>query len=353
MEKDNRLYHIANPLVQWYLKNARKLPWRADKDPYHIWISEIMLQQTKIEAVKKYYIKFMEVLPNVHALASIEEEQLLKLWEGLGYYSRARNLKKAAMIIEEKYQGKMPTSYESLLSLPGIGEYTAGAIASIAYNEKVPAVDGNVLRVISRIIENREDVLLPNTKKKLTKEIIDILPAQSGAFNEGIMELGELICIPNGMPLCEQCPIKEYCLAKEHDTMLEIPLREKKTVRKQVDMTVFLLTCGEYIAIQKREEKGLLSGMYEFPNIQSHLNKKEREEHLTAWNMTSHNMKKVGTHHHVFTHIEWDMIAYQCEVSQKTEHFIWCKPEELEELYPIPTAFHAFKKKWNTKNIKG
>lgn len=350
MEKEKRLYHIADPLVQWYLKNARNLPWRADKDPYHIWISEIMLQQTKIEAVKKYYIRFMEALPNVHALAAIEEEQLLKLWEGLGYYSRARNLKKAAMIIEEKYHGEMPKSYEALLSLPGIGEYTAGAIASIAYNEKVPAVDGNVLRVISRIIENREDVLLPNTKKVLTQDIIKILPEQSGAFNEGIMELGELVCIPNGMPLCEQCPLQEFCLARENNTMLEIPLREKKMTRKQVEMTVFLITCGEYIVIRKREEKGLLSGMYEFPNIPSHLDKKEREAQLTSWKMATDSIGKIGTHRHVFTHIEWNMTAYQCEVSTMSPEFIWCQKSELDEVYPLPTAFHAFKKKWNQMN---
>lgn len=207
----NNLKGIVQPLLQWYQENKRILPWRMEKEPYKIWISEIMLQQTRIEAVKEYYKRFMAEIPTVQDLANIEEEKLLKLWQGLGYYNRARNLKKAAQMIEEQYNGKMPCTYNELVNLPGIGEYTAGAIASIAYNEKVTAVDGNVLRVVSRIIGNKKNVLENETKREITQLLQDVVPDEAGDFNEGLMELGEVICLPNQEPLCSECPLKEKC----------------------------------------------------------------------------------------------------------------------------------------------
>ena len=265
MEKE--LKQIVKPIVEWYQKQEKTLPWKQDKEPYHIWVSEIMLQQTRIEAVKKYYTRFMKELPTIHDLAIVPEEKLLKLWEGLGYYSRARNLKKAAIQIEQEYNGKIPTSYTELLKLLGIGEYTAGAIASISYKEKVPAVDGNVLRVVSRVLASKEDVLLPETKRKITKKLLEIMPNEPGDFNEGLMELGEKICLPNTVPLCEICPIQEICMANKENLINEIPVRIKKQKRKVENKTVFILKYKNEIAIRKREKTGILANLYEFPNV--------------------------------------------------------------------------------------
>lgn len=261
------LNQIVEPIVKWYQKQEKMLPWKQDKEPYHIWVSEIMLQQTRIEAVKKYYTRFMKELPTIHDLANVPEEKLLKLWEGLGYYSRARNLKKAAIQIEQEYNGKLPTSYAELLKLSGIGEYTAGAIASISFKEKVPAVDGNVLRVVSRVLASKEDVLLPETKRKITKKLLEIMPDEPGDFNEGLMELGEKICLPNTVPLCETCPIQEFCIANKENLTNEIPVRVKKQKRKIENKTVFILKYKDEIAIRKREKTGILANLYEFPNV--------------------------------------------------------------------------------------
>lgn len=262
-----KLQPIVEPIVKWYQKQEKLLPWKQDKEPYHIWVSEIMLQQTRIEAVKKYYTRFMKELPTIQELAVVPEEKLLKLWEGLGYYSRAKNLKKSAIQIQENNHGKMPTSYVELLKLPGIGEYTAGAIASISYNEKVPAVDGNVLRVVSRVLASKEDVLLPETKKKITNKLLEIMPDEAGDFNEGLMELGEKVCLPNTVPLCATCPIQEFCMANKENLTNAIPVRAKKQKRKIENKTVFILKYKNEIAIRKREKTGILANLYEFPNV--------------------------------------------------------------------------------------
>ena len=271
MKKEN-LQPIVQPLLKWYNSYKRDLPWRKNKNPYKIWISEIMLQQTRIEAVKSYYARFMQELPTIHDLAKIEEEKLLKLWEGLGYYNRAKNLQKAAKIIEEKYDGKMPSTYQELITLPGIGEYTAGAIASISFNEKVPAVDGNVLRVISRVLGSKKDISLTETKKEITSLLTKYMPKQAGDFNESLMELGELICTPNGAPNCLKCPLKQFCISYQNNLTNQIPVRAKKVKRKIEEKTVLILidSFGK-IAIQKRMKKGVLSGMYELLNIDGKL----------------------------------------------------------------------------------
>ena len=268
------LEQIVKPIVKWYQEQKKILPWKQDKEPYHIWISEIMLQQTRIEAVKKYYTRFMEELPTIQHLAKVSDEKLLKLWEGLGYYNRARNLKKAAIQIEENYKGQMPTSYAELLNLSGIGEYTAGAIASISYQEKVPAVDGNVLRVVSRVLASKDDVLSPETKKRITKKLLEIMPDESGDFNEGLMELGEKICLPNTIPLCEKCPIQQFCIANKENLTNEIPVRIKKQKRKVEKRTVFIVKYKDEIAIRKREKTGILANLYEFPNVMRRNNRR-------------------------------------------------------------------------------
>lgn len=340
------LQEIVLPLLEWYKENKRELPWRKDKNAYHVWISEIMLQQTRIEAVKKYYEKFMKELPTVEDLANVSEEKLLKLWEGLGYYSRARNLKKAAQKVMEEYDGTMPTTYEQLLKLPGIGEYTAGAIASICYDEKVTAVDGNVLRVVSRVIGSKKDVLLPETKKEIEVNLKEVLPEQSGNFNEALMELGEIVCFPNGIPDCEQCPLKHYCVAYQKNLTEEIPVRVKKIKRKSEEKTVFLITTdNQKIAIEKRNEKGLLSGMYQLPNIKGYLTEKEIEK---LFDLNIQQIELLGETKHIFTHVDWLMKGYLVTVCNENNQFLWVSSEELKEKYALPTAFQKILKMKNT-----
>lgn len=339
-----RLEKIVKPLLNWYQKNKRELPWREEKNPYHIWLSEIMLQQTRIEAVKSYYARFLKEVPTILELANIEEEKLLKLWEGLGYYNRARNLKKAAKMIIKEYEGNMPNYYEELIKLPGIGEYTAGAIASIAFDEKIPAVDGNVLRVISRVIGNRENVLSKEVKKEITNQLIKVIPDEAGNFNESLMELGEVICLPNGQPFCEKCPIQKFCYAYQKNLTSQIPVREKIINRKKEHRTVLLFRKEEKIAIQKRPQKGLLANMYEFPNLEGKKKKEDILEQIDKWGIKTRRIQKKGQASHIFSHIEWNMIIYEIIVEKESDCLLWVNKKELEQSYPMPTAFKKLQK---------
>lgn len=331
---------IVQPLLKWFETHQRELPWRKDKQPYHVWVSEIMLQQTRIEAVKKYYTRFMEELPNIESLSLVSEDRLLKLWEGLGYYSRAKNLKKAAQMIMEEYGGEFPRSYGEILKLSGIGEYTAGAIASVCFNEKVTAVDGNVLRVMARLSGSKENVLLPQTKEKFKKKLQKILPEQSGKFNEALMELGETVCLPNGLPLCRECPLVKYCVSYRDGLTSEIPVRIKNIKRKKEEKTVLILHCNGKIAIEKRTAKGLLSGMYQFPNFEGFCT----EEELKAkWQPLK--ISFLGKAKHTFTHIDWYMQGYFLEIAEPLKEYLWVTLQELTEKYALPTAFQPFWKK--------
>lgn len=250
------LEQIVEPLLIWYEKNKRSLPWRDESTPYHVWISEIMLQQTRVEAVKGYYARFIEALPEIKDLAECPEERLLKLWEGLGYYNRVKNMQKAAREVMEFYDGKLPADYEKLLSLSGIGSYTAGAVASIAYGISKPAVDGNVLRVITRITENPSDILKQSTKREMEKNLEKIMPVHApGAFNQSLMELGATVCVPNGMAKCECCPVAEFCMARAHDTVLEYPKKAAKKPRKIEEKTVLIIQNGPRICHTKASRK--------------------------------------------------------------------------------------------------
>ena len=336
---------IIEPLLKWYSENKRILPWRVEKDPYKIWISEIMLQQTRIEAVKEYYKKFMQEIPNVHELANIEEEKLLKIWQGLGYYNRAKNLRKAAQKIENQYNGKIPSTYEELLKLPGVGEYTAAAIASIAYNEKVPAVDGNVLRVISRIIGNNRNILDKAVRNEIFSILQQIIPKNAGDFNEALMELGEVICLPNQEPLCSKCPLKKECYACQNNLTTVLPVRENAINKKIENKTILLLVTEENeIALLKRPNKGLLADMYELPNIQGFFKEKDIASILKKWNLKYKDIQKLGERKHIFTHIIWKMVGYQILVDNKNKDFLWISKEKLQREYPIPTAFNGFLK---------
>ncbi len=269
LDRVGRIRAVREPLLAWYRQNARVLPWREEPDPYRVWISEIMLQQTRVEAVKPYFARFMEELPDVEALAEVSDDRLLKLWEGLGYYSRARNLKKAARIIVERYGGRLPDTMEELLGLPGIGSYTAGAIASIAYGKPEPAVDGNVLRVLSRLLASRDDIANPAVKRRFEEELRLVIPAENcGAFNQGLIEIGAVVCVPNGEPRCGECPMRSVCLAARNGLTGEIPYKAPKRPRRIEERTVLLIRSGDLVVIRKRPEKGLLASMYEFPGLE-------------------------------------------------------------------------------------
>lgn len=330
-------------LLLWYRSYKRDLPWRKTKDPYCIWISEIMLQQTRVEAVKEYYHRFLEALPTVAHLAQASEEEVLKLWEGLGYYSRARNLRKAAQQIMTEHNGEFPKDFDAVRQLCGIGDYTAGSISSIAFDLPTPAVDGNVLRVMSRVLNDFSDITLTKTKKDMTQLLRQVYPKTNcGDVTQSLMELGAMICIPNGQPKCEDCPLLDICRAKKEGTIEQLPVKTEKTKRKIQKKTVFLLQCGDEFALRKRTEKGLLHGMWELPNL---------EGELSGWeikNLFSKtiSVEKMGFHRHIFTHIEWEMNCYHIIVAEKTEDYLWTTAETIQEKYAIPAAFRPFWEKW-------
>ena len=338
-----RIQSCISPLLKWFIQNRRMFPWRQDKDPYHVWVSEIMLQQTRIEAAKEYYIRFMKELPDVQSLCDASQEKLLKLWEGLGYYSRAKNLHKAAKAIVEQYSGHFPDHYRDLLKLSGIGEYTAGAIASICFGEKVPAVDGNVLRVLSRILGSDKNVLLPEVKKEMTALLCAVMPEEAGDFNEALMELGETVCLPNGAPDCDHCPLQKFCIAYEKDLTKELPVRIKKQTRTTEYMTVLLIVSSQgHIALEKRTEKGLLSGMYQLPNLSGRAEIDSIAVILEQWHLKVLSIEELGEAKHIFTHKEWRMKGVRVVTENESECFLWASKEDLHEKYPLPTAFRHF-----------
>ena len=340
---DNYLQIIVSPLLKWYGTHRRELPWRLDKDPYHVWVSEIMLQQTRVEAVIRYYERFIEALPDVKSLSRVPEDRLLKLWEGLGYYSRARNLKKAAEIIMCDCGGVFPDTFAALMKLPGVGEYTAGAVASICFGEKVTAVDGNVLRVAARVTGSRENVLLPAVKKKTEAQLLEVLPDDAGAFNEAIMELGETVCLPGGAAKCGECPLRGVCSAYREGLTGELPVRVKRIKRRQEQRTVFLFTSDNgRVAVEKRPDKGLLAGMYQLPNVEGFLTEQEICAAAEDWGLQVREILFLREAKHVFTHLDWLMKGYQVKVARPDGNFLWVTPDECQEKYALPTALKHF-----------
>lgn len=359
------LDRIAAPLLTWYDNGRRILPWREDPTPYHVWISEIMLQQTRVEAVKPYYDRFLQALPDIKSLAAADDEKLLKLWEGLGYYNRARNLKKAAQILVSEYGGQMPDDYEKILSLPGIGSYTAGAISSIAFGKPRPAVDGNVLRILSRLRADDRDILQANVKKSVEEELEDVMPAdRPGDFNQALMELGAMVCIPNGAPKCDVCPWNKLCLARAEGRTAELPQKAKKKPRSVEEKTILVIQDGERIALRKRPEKGLLAGMYEFPSMEGYCSQERALAYLRELGFSPLRIKKLPSAKHVFTHKEWHMKGYLVRVDElaqkgeghKMQGFVFVNPEETGTNYPIPSAFAVYAEQAemirNSKNKK-
>lgn len=333
---------IVNLLLDWYDANARLLPWRDDPTPYRVWVSEIMLQQTRVEAVMPYFERFLRVLPTVQALAEADEELLLKLWEGLGYYNRVRNMQKAAKIIVEQYGGALPASPQQLQKLPGIGAYTSGAIASIAFQQKTPAVDGNVLRVLSRLTSSHRDISDNNVKKETGTALAAILPDRVGDFNQALMELGAMICLPNGAPKCLQCPLAQLCLAHLQGIEETLPIKSIKSKRRIEYRTVLLAICDGKIAINKRPPTGLLACLWEFPSLEGSLSDCEIRKYLTDRGRPALSVEKAGAAKHVFTHLEWHMTGYLIQLAEKNTAWTWVSPEELTEQYSIPSAFRAY-----------
>ena len=344
-ERQKELYQkTAEILPNWFLSCYRPLPWRSDREPYHVWLSEIMLQQTRIEAVMGYYARFLETFPTVQALAEGDEEVLLKLWEGLGYYNRARNLQKAAKEIVHTYGGRFPQTYEDLLKLPGIGSYTAGAIASICFEKPAPAVDGNVLRVISRLTEDYESIDRPSKKKRIFQSLQFVYPEdRCSLFTQSLMELGETICIPNGKPKCDICPMITCCMAYQGEVWEYLPVRDEKKARRHENRTVFLLQRGEHLALEQRSKKGLLAGLWQFPNVDGFLQPQEAMDWAQAQGVkplpgTFRQLEK----EHIFTHIHWHLRAYVIPCEKESESFIWASENKRKQTYVLPTAFRQF-----------
>ena len=342
MERSDIFSLLPNVLLPWYEENKRVLPWRMDRDPYHVWVSEIMLQQTRVEAVKAYYTRFLEMLPTIKDLACAEDAFLHKLWEGLGYYSRVRNMKKAAVTITEEYDCCFPTNYADVLALPGIGAYTAGAICSIAYDQPTPAVDGNVLRVIARLTDDSTPVDLPEFKRSVQSSLAEIYPKSAGNFTQALMELGATVCGPNKKPACKSCPCNTFCLGYRHGTAEMLPVKSPKRQRTVEERTVFILSCdGEY-ALQMRPSVGLLADLWEFPNVLNKLDLPNAIDQVEEYCLKAKEIRRIVERKHVFTHIEWQLRGIYMEVTKKNSEFVWMSAERIEMEAALPSAFRQF-----------
>ena len=333
---------LPQALLPWYEANKRELPWRKDKDPYHIWISEIMLQQTRVEAVKGYYARFLDALPDIAALASADDELLHKLWEGLGYYSRVRNLKKAALQIMERHGGVFPQTHAEVSDLAGIGPYTAGAICSIAFNLPTPAVDGNVLRVVSRLTDDPTPIDKPVFRKGITDALAAVYPDRTGDFTQALMELGATVCGPNRKPDCENCPCKSFCLGYARGTAEDLPVKKAKPQRRIEEKTVLILSCDGFYALRKRPEKGLLAGLWEFPHIPGKLELQDAIAEVEQLGIKPKEIIRQVEKKHIFTHIEWHMSGIYMEVKERFEEYTWMDTAQINQEAALPTAFRQF-----------
>ena len=340
--------NISPALLDWFYKNRRSLPFREDPTPYHVWLSEVMLQQTRVSAVLPYYYRFLEALPDIPALAACGEEKLHKLWEGLGYYSRVRNLQKAAKLVCAQYGGQLPADYAALRALPGIGEYTAGAIASISFGLPVPAVDGNVLRVFSRLYNDPGVITEPAVKKAFTARVMEHQPLEkAGDYNQALMELGALVCVPNGAPLCGQCPLAEVCRARAAGTTAQLPQKAKPKPRKIVPVTLALVESPAGFLVQQRPQKGLLAGLWQ-PLLWegAAMTAEQLSAALTALGIHGiTEAKPIPKAKHIFSHIEWRMTGYTVTVEAQPapDGCIWATREQLQTEYTLPGAFRAYK----------
>ena len=334
---------IVAPLLAWYDEGHRDLPWRAVPTPYRVWVSEIMLQQTRVEAVRGYFDRWMQALPDIPALAAADEAVYMKLWEGLGYYSRVRNLHRAAVEVCEQYGGELPADYAKLLALPGVGEYTAGAIASIAFGLPVPAVDGNVLRVAARLDNDLTPITDAGYKKQTRARFAALMPAdRPGDLNQALMELGATVCLPNGAPRCADCPLQHLCLGCHHGNAAMLPVRAAKKARRVENRTVLLARCDTLVGIRRRPAKGLLAGLWELPALAGHLSPEETRAALAAQGWQVQKLLSLRPAKHIFTHVEWHMNGYYIELAAPPDGLTFVSPAALRADYALPSAFRAF-----------
>ena len=334
----NPLEQLPIPLLEWYRDNARSLPWRDDPTPYHVWVSEIMLQQTRVAAVLDYYRRFLAEVPDVAALAALPEERLLKLWQGLGYYNRARNLQAAARQILDEHGGVFHSDYHAVRALKGVGDYTAGAICSIAFGQPVPAVDGNVLRVVARLTGDEGDITTPAMKKRVTQALGQVIPLQApGMFTQAMMELGATVCLPNGAPLCQRCPARDFCTARREGSADRLPVKAPKKERRVEERTVWLIFRQGRVALRRRPERGLLAGLWEYPNELG-------DGPLPSeWGIEPLSGEYVGRGKHIFSHVEWHLTLRTAQAAgeELPRGWVWASLPELRGDYAIPNAFQC------------
>ena len=331
------------PLLSWYDAGHRDLPWRSEPAPYRVWVSEIMLQQTRVEAVRGYFSRWMNALPDIPALAAADEVVYTKLWEGLGYYSRVRNLHRAAVLLCEEYGGELPADYDRLLALPGVGEYTAGAVASIAFGLPVPAVDGNVLRVAARLDNDFTPITDAKFKKQTRERFAALMPSdRPGDLNQSLMELGATVCLPNGAPRCDDCPIQHLCEGFHRGNAAVLPLRAAKKARRVENRTVLVVRCGQLVGLRQRPKKGLLAGLWELPSLDGHLSPDELRAALTEMDWSVRKLLSLRPAKHIFTHVEWHMNGVYVELDAPAPALTFVTPAELRDAYALPSAFRSF-----------
>lgn len=334
---------LSERLLEWYAAGHRDLPWRRDREPYHVWLSEVMLQQTRVEAVKGYYRRFLAELPDIPALAACPPDRLAKLWEGLGYYSRMRNLQKAAQVIVSAHGGVFPREYDAIRALPGVGDYTAGAIASICFGLPEPAVDGNVLRVLSRVTDDAAPVTDAAVKREYAARLREIYPAgRCGDFTQSLMELGATVCGPNSQPQCALCPLASLCLARANGTALLRPVKAPKKEKRTEEKTVFILRCGTRIAVRRRPEQGLLAGLWELPNVDGKCSAQQALAQAERWGVHPRELCRSSEKTHIFTHIRWELRGFYIECTEAAPLFTWVDPARFRQDIALPTAFRIF-----------
>lgn len=343
MEHWENLKAMSAPLLAWYDRNGRVLPWRSEVTPYRTWVSEIMLQQTRVSAVVPYFERFMAELADIAALANAPEERLMKLWEGLGYYSRARNLQRAAKVLCSDYGGELPRTAQELQALPGIGAYTAAAIASINFGEAAAAVDGNLLRVGARVSGCAEDITDAKVRKRFTGQLNEAIDrGRPGAWNQAMMDLGATVCLPNGEPKCGICPARSACEAYKNGMTDVLPVRAAKKARRVEERTVLLILRGKTAALRRRAETGLLAGLWEIPNVLGSLDEAGVRLTMAQWGLTAGEITRTGHAKHIFTHIEWDMTGWLVSAEEGAgEGLIWADAAALDTL-ALPAAFRSF-----------
>lgn len=334
---------LPERLLEWYAAGHRDLPWRRDREPYHVWLSEVMLQQTRVEAVKGYYRRFLAELPDIPALAACPPDRLAKLWEGLGYYSRMRNLQNAAQVIVSAHGGVFPREYDAIRALPGVGDYTAGAIASICFGLPEPAVDGNVLRVLSRVTDDAAPVTDAAVKREYAARLREIYPAgRCGDFTQSLMELGATVCGPNSQPQCALCPLVSLCLARANGTALLRPVKAPKKEKRTEEKTVFILRCGTRIAVRRRPEQGLLAGLWELPNVDGKCSAQQALAQAERWGVHPRELCRSSEKTHIFTHIRWELRGFYIECAEAAPLFTWIDPARFRQDIALPTAFRIF-----------